>query len=642
MLENVKGTILDFLKRKDVDYALMINGVWGAGKTFFAQNSLQEVFKSAKLSPVYVSLNGVCTFEEVAAQIVFGTGWRGTKAAVKSFLLPFAMRSLPEKSVSAILSALQAIGEKKTKGWWSWLHTSNDLSPKTHVLILDDMERVSDIEKNLMPIMGRMFDEFISRGYHVVFIGDETHIGFPKFKEEKEKYIRHTVTFRPDIETVVDAIANSFAGVTGRYAQLCCSDLKMFASLCNIRNVRVIKRIMDDFVSVAKRVNDQALIKKIAHTLMFRLAPIVAELAAGRLKASDKESISELENIQVQRYAAECKRLFPETSSQEMKEEKSPVKKSYAQEFMERYDGKLPIPWAYDRCIVEYEIGGELNDELLKKTVQGWLPAMSDKYAVALNAIWGHRSIEDSELLKNCPIVEEGLKDGMYNAEHVNLACELLNYFTKEGYITIDCDGLIKLAVQALRDRWTRLPNDNINPMLLREHQRDFRQPIMEAIQEEQSRRNRKLAEEDVTMFLAALSKRDREASWQFLPRNRTWRIFDEIVEMGKCDSFCALNNWALCLVAENLKDASVFIKPSSVSSIRRIAQELDAAIGKCDSTKSTLRKTNLVTLRERFLAILNSPQFVQAEERDIARKADETKSDQKNPSPMSSRGLRG
>ena len=116
MLENVKGTILDFLKRKDVDYALMINGVWGAGKTFFAQNSLQEVFKSAKLSPVYVSLNGVCTFEEVAAQIVFGTGWRGTKAAVKSFLLPFAMRSLPEKSVSAILSALQAIGEKKTKG----------------------------------------------------------------------------------------------------------------------------------------------------------------------------------------------------------------------------------------------------------------------------------------------------------------------------------------------------------------------------------------------------------------------------------------------------------------------------------------------------------------------------------------------
>ena len=111
---------------------------------------------------------------------------------------------------------------------------------------------------------------------------------------------------------------------------------------------------------------------------------------------------------------------------------------------------------------------------------------------------------------------------------------------------------------------------------------------------------------------------------------------------MGKCDSFCALNNWALCLVAENLKDASVFIKPSSVSSIRRITQELDAAIGKCDSTKNTLRKTNLVTLRERFLAILNSPQFVQAEERDIARKADETKSDQKNPSPMSSRGLRG
>lgn len=618
MLENVKRDVVEFLKRKEVDYALMINGVWGSGKTYFVQNSLQDEFTATKFSPVYVSLNGVGSFEEVAAQIVFGTGWKVSKSAAKSFLLPFALRYLPEKSVSAILSALQTVGEKKAKGWLGWLHTSKDLSPKAHVLIIDDLERVPDVEKNLVPIMGRVFDEFISRGYHVVFIGDETHIGFSKFKEEKEKYVRRTITFKPDVDAVVDAIASSFVGAAGRYAMLGCADLKRFAVSCGISNIRVIKRIMDDFVTVSERVNDQALIKKIAHILMFRLAPIVAELAAGRLKASDEESISELANIQVQRYAEEYKRLFPETTSQEVVGEGASAKKSYAQEFVERYDGKLSVPWAYDQCIVEYEIEGSLDDKLLKQTVCGWLPAMSDKYAVALNAIWGHYSIEDSELAVNCSIVEEGLKDGKYNAEHVNLACELLHYFVTEGYIAIDCNGLIQCAVQALRDRWARLPEDSINPMLLRERQGDFRQPIFDAINEEQARRNRKSAEEDVATFLAALSNKERETAWIFLPRDRTWRIFDKIVDVDKCAAFCALNNWALCLVAENLKDAAVFVQPSSRAAIERIVQELEGAIGNCDQSKNTLRKTNLVTLKERFLAILERPEFLRAAKREI------------------------
>ena len=99
MTENIKQLILGFLKNVSVDFALMIEGPWGVGKTYFVKNSLTEIFKQAKLSPVYVSLNGVSSFEEVAAQIIFGTGWGITKPTAKSFLLPFALKYLPEKSV---------------------------------------------------------------------------------------------------------------------------------------------------------------------------------------------------------------------------------------------------------------------------------------------------------------------------------------------------------------------------------------------------------------------------------------------------------------------------------------------------------------------------------------------------------------
>lgn len=609
MLENVKRDVVEFLKRKEVDYALMINGVWGSGKTYFVQNSLQDEFTATKFSPVYVSLNGVGSFEEVAAQIVFGTGWKVSKSAAKSFLLPFALRYLPEKSVSAILSALQTVGEKKAKGWLGWLHTSKDLSPKAHVLIIDDLERVPDVEKNLVPIMGRVFDEFISRGYHVVFIGDETHIGFSKFKEEKEKYLRRTITFKPDVDAVVDAIASSFVGAAGRYAMLGCADLKRFAVSCGISNIRVIKRIMDDFVTVSERVNDQALIKKIAHILMFRLAPIVAELAAGRLKASDEESISELANIQVQRYAEEYKRLFPETTSQEVVGEGASAKKSYAQEFVERYDGKLSVPWAYDQCIVEYEIEGSLDDKLLKQTVCGWLPAMSDKYAVALNTILGHYSIEDSELAENYPIVEEGLKEGKYNAEHVNLACSLLYHFNKSGWISIDYNVIVKDAVKGLAKRWKDVPADYINPMLLYNRQEDFLKPIVDAIHEETALREQKSAEADVSRFLEALSEKDKETAWRYFPQGNSWLIFDKIVKVGKCREFCSISNWALSLVAANLKDGGVFVRPSSRDAIEQIVKCLDLAIESCDKRKP-IRKGALNKVKGCFASILNGPEF--------------------------------
>ena len=611
MIGNVKNTIREYLKRRSVDYALMINGAWGTGKTYFVQNALGDVFKESKLAPVYVSLNGVASFEEVAAQVVFGTGWGVSQPAAKSFLLPLAMKYLPEKSVSAILMLLRSASEKKAKGWWSWLRTDKDLSPKTHVIILDDLERVADADRNLVPIMGRVYDEFISLGYHVLFIGDEKHIDIAKYKEEKEKYIRHTLTFVSDVDEVIESFACSFPGVAGRHAKLCCENLKIFALTCDVHNLRTLKRIMDDFVALAAEIDDEARLKKVARILLFRLAPIAVELAEGRLKPLDSKTLAELKNIQVQRYSKLYKKFLEPMSSQESADADVSTPRTYAREFVDRYDGRMPVEWSYDESIVAYEIGGDVDKDCLKRTMLGWIDSMPDKYHVALSSIWHYEVLEDLSFRPNYLTVEEGLRQGKYNAENVNLACALFHHFNKVGWVSIDFERMIDDVVESLKKRWIQNPDDYINPMLLHNRQEDFLQPVIDAIQEEEELRAKRLSECTVMKFFKALNDEDKETVWSVCPEGRRCVIFDEIVATGKSKDFCKLKNGALNFVWHVLNNRWQAISVGSRDAIEKIVQELESAIEACKSSKLPLRMYHLDALKTKFCEVLSSPSFM-------------------------------
>jgi hypothetical protein len=146
--------------------------------------------------------------------------------------------------------------------------------------------------------------------------------------------------------------------------------------------------------------------------------------------------------------------------------------------------------------------------------------------------------------------------------------------------------------------------------MILHNRQEDFLQPVVNAIQEETTRREKKSAEEDVSRFLSALAAKDKESTWAFLSGNQSWLIFDKIVKAGKVKEFCNVSNWALALVLANLKDGAALIRHSSCDAIERIVQELDVAIKACDNKKTPVRNDRLEELRTRFAEILSTPEF--------------------------------
>ena len=61
--ENIKSIFDDYLKTENTNYALMLNGNWGSGKSFFWKNTLKEIVKKNEYKEIYISLNGISKIE---------------------------------------------------------------------------------------------------------------------------------------------------------------------------------------------------------------------------------------------------------------------------------------------------------------------------------------------------------------------------------------------------------------------------------------------------------------------------------------------------------------------------------------------------------------------------------------------------
>src|SRR5664279_6493667 len=64
-LSDLTNAIFRYLEAPNTDYALMINGEWGSGKTFFWRTSIEDRLTKQERKVLYVSLYGVTTAADI-------------------------------------------------------------------------------------------------------------------------------------------------------------------------------------------------------------------------------------------------------------------------------------------------------------------------------------------------------------------------------------------------------------------------------------------------------------------------------------------------------------------------------------------------------------------------------------------------
>ncbi|PEJ12119.1 P-loop NTPase fold protein [Bacillus toyonensis] len=164
-MQYIIDSILDYIERDKTSYAILLNGKWGSGKTYFWENVLKEKIEK---KTIYVSLYGINSTEEISKRIALGrwenvqklneSKWGGrmtelTKATfgiLKSVEIPFVKEiSLPKIDFDQ---------------FFDYTNT---------VLCFDDLER-ANIDVN--EILGYINNFVEHDGIKVIIIGNEEEI----------------------------------------------------------------------------------------------------------------------------------------------------------------------------------------------------------------------------------------------------------------------------------------------------------------------------------------------------------------------------------------------------------------------------------------------------------------------------------
>ena len=142
-MEDLVESILDYVRSDYTDYAIMINGEWGVGKTHFWNNKIKNKIESMQLNgkrytTIYMSLYGISNLEDISKKIFIETTQLMDKN-LRRFMEQNGQTSIPEYAKTG-LDMANFFGVTKNG---DKLDYAEFFSTDDKVLCFDDLERAN-------------------------------------------------------------------------------------------------------------------------------------------------------------------------------------------------------------------------------------------------------------------------------------------------------------------------------------------------------------------------------------------------------------------------------------------------------------------------------------------------------------------
>jgi len=341
MSESINRVIKDYLESPKTDYAIMISGEWGCGKSHYIHNEFVDMIKTVTCpkednsngerfyKPAFVSLYGVSSSEDFEYRVFCGiNSW-----AEKGFI----------RLGGNIL--------KKGASVFGIEFNKNDTSSLTfvgnnRVLVFDDLERICEDKIPVKEVLGLInsYAEHTHRKVIIVCNEDEfLEIKEPKeindqktedskktedYKKYKEKSVRFTYKFNPNIDLVYDAMVSEKPDSV--YKQYLEQEKNAILSLFRLggeKNLRTLKFFIDTFEKLYMLVQEAEFKDQIVRTYMVSFMLYVCEFKRGHLA-------EELDTLDMSSFKIDPSAFLKGYQSQHDEKQK----KDYASEFQEKYN----------------------------------------------------------------------------------------------------------------------------------------------------------------------------------------------------------------------------------------------------------------------------------------------------------------
>lgn len=274
-MKELDRIIEDYLKAKNTDYAIMINGDWGSGKSYYIKHDFQKVVISVKCDvPETIR-------EKTRAKITKGTTWASklfhhnkeqkTPEYIEDRYFPFYVSLYGVSSVADFDGRVaEGVHDWVSKG----LNMANTFSEgkfnvklplgskayiqHNAVLVFDDMERICADKISPVEILGLINSYAEHQNKKVIIVCNEAEFAKsaegketdPEFLRYKEKTIRFAYTYLPDIPAVYDTFANEHVDAYGEYLKREKDFILALFAKGGKRNLRTLKFFVDIYKKI--------------------------------------------------------------------------------------------------------------------------------------------------------------------------------------------------------------------------------------------------------------------------------------------------------------------------------------------------------------------------------------------------------
>ncbi len=263
-MEHIEKSIENYLE-KDTDYAFLITGAWGSGKTHFLKEQISKLSKNSKRKFALISLYGINSTKEIS-KLIFLEKYPIAKNKLVKYggkLAQLLVKGMDfnelaidwdndnKNDVNVKLTELGSGASDIKKG------IEDDYSPNENlILCFDDFERKGDglTDKELIGYI----DNIVQKGIKVIILSNQEKIKTEHYNNLKEKSFGIIVEYKPDLLGSINQIVSShFKKIEPIITQN--QSIIEEAFLKNSQNLRILKFALSHFESIYKILEDEKL-----------------------------------------------------------------------------------------------------------------------------------------------------------------------------------------------------------------------------------------------------------------------------------------------------------------------------------------------------------------------------------------------